>query len=211
MIVASSYVDHPQFEGESFSHFHGYTRAFRKIQTVATHTAPIASFPWHEARHEACLRPWCSTRCAPWSLMITAKWYSPGLIWAAGDGLGEESLAISLFASRGGGCRSHRLSSIEPLEMDEALQDTIERACDRVAHHFHLPLQSGSDPSQNAWAVPTTRRNIWMWWSDSPFASPMPPLEPTSSSGSQVRPLRNSGRLFHSKNAHTLTYLHVFS
>jgi threonylcarbamoyladenosine tRNA methylthiotransferase MtaB len=39
----------------------------------------------------------------------------------------------------------YRLSSIEPLEVDAALMDVIEMAGDRVAHHFHLPLQSGSD------------------------------------------------------------------
>jgi threonylcarbamoyladenosine tRNA methylthiotransferase MtaB len=37
------------------------------------------------------------------------------------------------------------LSSIEPLEVDEALMAVMEAAGDRVARHFHLPLQSGSD------------------------------------------------------------------
>ena len=37
-----------------------------------------------------------------------------------------------------------RLSSIEPLEVDEELMDVARRAEDRIAHHFHLPLQSGS-------------------------------------------------------------------
>ncbi|MBC7294539.1 MAG: MiaB/RimO family radical SAM methylthiotransferase, partial [Thermoleophilia bacterium] len=38
-----------------------------------------------------------------------------------------------------------RLSSIEPLEVDSSLLDVMEAAEERVAHHFHLPLQSGSD------------------------------------------------------------------
>ncbi len=39
----------------------------------------------------------------------------------------------------------YRLSSIEPLEVDEALMERRRRAGERVARHFHLPLQSGSD------------------------------------------------------------------
>ncbi len=39
----------------------------------------------------------------------------------------------------------YRLSSIEPLEVDEALMAVVADAGDTVARHFHLPLQSGSD------------------------------------------------------------------
>ena len=38
-----------------------------------------------------------------------------------------------------------RLSSIEPLEVDADVLAAIAAAGDRIAHHFHLPLQSGSD------------------------------------------------------------------
>ena len=38
-----------------------------------------------------------------------------------------------------------RLSSIEPLEVDAAVLDAVDAAGERIAHHFHLPLQSGSD------------------------------------------------------------------
>jgi threonylcarbamoyladenosine tRNA methylthiotransferase MtaB len=38
-----------------------------------------------------------------------------------------------------------RLSSLEPLEVDETLLDVIESSGDRVARHLHLPLQSGAD------------------------------------------------------------------
>ncbi len=38
-----------------------------------------------------------------------------------------------------------RLSSIEPLEVDTAVLDAIDAAGERIAHHFHLPLQSGCD------------------------------------------------------------------
>jgi threonylcarbamoyladenosine tRNA methylthiotransferase MtaB len=38
----------------------------------------------------------------------------------------------------------YRLSSIEPLEVDSRLLDVMELAGEAVAHHFHLPLQSGS-------------------------------------------------------------------
>ena len=38
----------------------------------------------------------------------------------------------------------YRLSSIEPLEVSTELLDILVAAGDKVAHHFHLPLQSGS-------------------------------------------------------------------
>jgi len=46
---------------------------------------------------------------------------------------------------RAGGVPRYRLSSIEPLEVDRELLDAVDNAGGRVAHHFHLPLQSGSD------------------------------------------------------------------
>ena len=38
-----------------------------------------------------------------------------------------------------------RLSSIEPLEITDSLLMVIAEAQERVAHHFHIPLQSGAD------------------------------------------------------------------
>ena len=38
-----------------------------------------------------------------------------------------------------------RLSSIEPMELDDGVLSVLQAAGPRVAHHFHVPLQSGSD------------------------------------------------------------------
>jgi threonylcarbamoyladenosine tRNA methylthiotransferase MtaB len=65
-----------------------------------------------------------------------------------GRDTGEGSIADLLEALLATGCPNvgrFRLSSIEPLEVDEALLEVVEQAGDRVARHFHLPLQSGSD------------------------------------------------------------------
>jgi threonylcarbamoyladenosine tRNA methylthiotransferase MtaB len=50
-------------------------------------------------------------------------------------------------ADASGGARPDRfrLSSIEPLEVDEPLIEVVERGGERIARHFHLPLQSGAD------------------------------------------------------------------
>jgi threonylcarbamoyladenosine tRNA methylthiotransferase MtaB len=39
----------------------------------------------------------------------------------------------------------YRLSSVEPLEVDDSLIEVVESSGDLVARHFHLPLQSGAD------------------------------------------------------------------
>ncbi len=65
--------------------------------------------------------------------------------WGRDSGAGSLADLLALLVKEGGAPR-YRLSSIEPMELDEALLDVIEGAGDRVARHFHLPLQSGSDP-----------------------------------------------------------------
>lgn len=53
------------------------------------------------------------------------------------------------------GLRRIRLSSIEPIEVDEALIDWVATS-DKACAHFHLPLQSGSDTILAAMRRPYT-------------------------------------------------------
>ena len=147
LVVVSPYLERPRFESESFSHFHGYTRAFLKIQTGCDSRCAYCVIPL--ARGPACSMPKDEV-LAQVQLLATRHYREVVLtginLGSWGKGAGEGSLAdlLAVLVDQGGAGR-YRLSSIEPLETDEALQQVILQAGDRVAHHFHLPLQSGTD------------------------------------------------------------------
>ena len=99
-----------------------------------------------------------ASRWTCWPTAASGRWCSPASTWAAGGATPARDRVADLLEAlladarerlrlAGGETRigRYRLSSIEPLEVDAALMDVIEPAGDRVAHHFHLPLQSGSD------------------------------------------------------------------
>ena len=52
-----------------------------------------------------------------------------------------------------------RLSSLEPMDLDEALFSVIDGEAN-ICHHLHLPVQSGSDAVLEAMGRPYTRRNM---------------------------------------------------
>jgi threonylcarbamoyladenosine tRNA methylthiotransferase MtaB len=147
LVAVSAYVDRPRFESDSFSHFHGYTRAFLKIQNgcdsrcayciIPLARGPARSMPKDEVLAQVDLLATRGYREVVLTGINLGSW---------GSDTGEGSLADLLRAlvSRDRPER-YRLSSIEPLETDAALQHVILEAGDRVAHHFHLPLQSGSN------------------------------------------------------------------
>jgi threonylcarbamoyladenosine tRNA methylthiotransferase MtaB len=159
-LVVSPYPEHPEFEGEFFSHFYGYTRAFLKVQTgcdsrcaycvIPLARGPARSMPKADVLREVDLLAERGFREVVLTGINLGSW---------GRDSGEGSVADLLEAllerddtavpgwtgSRQGTIGRYRLSSIEPLEVDEALLEIVARAGDRVAHHFHLPLQSGSD------------------------------------------------------------------
>jgi threonylcarbamoyladenosine tRNA methylthiotransferase MtaB len=168
-LSVSPYPEHPEFEGEFFSHFYGYTRAFLKVQTgcdsrCAYCIIPIArgsarSMPKADVLREVDLLAGRGFREVVLTGINLGSW---------GRDTGEGSVADLLEALLDrdapgpgeepghGGCEGgelqapqavgrFRLSSIEPLEVDEAVMAVVEAAGDRVARHFHLPLQSGSD------------------------------------------------------------------
>jgi threonylcarbamoyladenosine tRNA methylthiotransferase MtaB len=158
-LSVSPYPEHPDFEGEFFSHFYGYTRAFLKVQTgcdshcayciIPTARGPARSMRLADVLHEAGLLAERGFREVVLTGINLGDW---------GRDTGEGTIADLLGAlldhavPRAGepervpaSLGRLRLSSIEPLEVDAALLAVIDGAGDRVAHHFHLPLQSGSD------------------------------------------------------------------
>jgi threonylcarbamoyladenosine tRNA methylthiotransferase MtaB len=150
-ISVSPYPEHPVFEGEFFSQFHGYTRAFLKIQTgcdsrCAYCVVPLARGPARSMPQAAVLEQ---------VRLLTARDYREVVLtginlgsWGRDTDEGPLANLLRLLledrAPEGDPVDRLRLSSIEPLEIDASLLDVIEGAGERVAHHFHLPLQSGS-------------------------------------------------------------------
>jgi threonylcarbamoyladenosine tRNA methylthiotransferase MtaB len=144
----SPYPDRPGFEGEFITHFYGYTRAFLKVQTgcdsrcayciIPLARGPARSMPRAEVLQQIRLL------AARDFLEVVLTGINLGS-WGRDTGEGSLADLLALLVERGEVPR-YRLSSIEPLEVDVALLDVIERAGERIAHHFHLPLQSGSDP-----------------------------------------------------------------
>jgi threonylcarbamoyladenosine tRNA methylthiotransferase MtaB len=146
-LSVSPYPEHPEFEGEFFSHFYGYTRAFLKVQTGCdSHCAycvipiargPARSMPLTHVLREVDLLAGRGFREVVLTGINLGSW---------GRDTGQGTVADLLEALlAGAGISRYRLSSMEPLEVDGALMAVMEAADDRVARHFHLPLQSGSD------------------------------------------------------------------
>ncbi len=150
-VAVSPYPEHPTFEGEFFSQFHGYTRAFLKIQTgcdsgCAYCVVPLARGPARSMPQAAVLQQ---------VRLLTARGYREVVLtginlgsWGSDTSEGPLANLLALLLDdrppEDDSVGRLRLSSIEPLEVDAPLLDVIEGAGERVAHHFHLPLQSGS-------------------------------------------------------------------
>jgi threonylcarbamoyladenosine tRNA methylthiotransferase MtaB len=156
-VAVSPHPAKPDFEAEFFTHFRGRTRAFLKIQTgcdsrCAYCIVPLARGPARSMPKAAVLEQ---------VRLLVAHGYREIVLtgvdlgnWGRDSGEGRLNALLDLLIHDGytgsrpdtmDGLVRFRLSSLEPLEMDEALLDTIQAAGDRVARHFHLPLQSGAD------------------------------------------------------------------
>jgi threonylcarbamoyladenosine tRNA methylthiotransferase MtaB len=159
-LIVTPYPEHPEFEGEFFSHFYGYTRAFLKIQTGCDSRCAYCVIPL--ARGPA--RSMAKADVLSEVDLLAERGFREVVLtginlgsWGSDTGEGSVADLLEALLERGdasapgqtvsqrGAIGRYRLSSIEPLEVDEALMDIAARAGDRVAHHFHLPLQSGSD------------------------------------------------------------------
>jgi threonylcarbamoyladenosine tRNA methylthiotransferase MtaB len=133
---------------ESVCRFHGRTRAFLKVQTGCDSACAYCIVPL--ARGPACSLPQASV------LQQVRRLEADGYreVMLTGIDLGswgrdrrEGSLAdlLGMLLRDGPSSLRYRLSSLEPLELDDALLARFESSEDRLARHFHLPLQSGSD------------------------------------------------------------------
>jgi threonylcarbamoyladenosine tRNA methylthiotransferase MtaB len=151
-VTVSPYSEHPAFEREFFGHFYGYTRAFLKIQTgcdarcaycvIPLARGPARSMPQRDVLDQVRVLASHGHREVVLTGINLGSWGRD-----TGEGSLAELLTLLLEDTPPDGppVGRFRLSSIEPLEVDAALLDVIDRHGDRVARHFHLPLQSGSD------------------------------------------------------------------
>jgi threonylcarbamoyladenosine tRNA methylthiotransferase MtaB len=151
--VVSDYPEAPAFAQEFISHFYGYTRAFLKIQTGCDSYCSYCIIPIARGPARSMPRSQVLTQV---DLLIERGFREIVLTginlgsWGKDTGEGRLSgLLAELVAPPGVGSAErpfvrYRISSIEPLEVDERLLDVVEQAGEQVAHHFHLPLQSGS-------------------------------------------------------------------
>jgi threonylcarbamoyladenosine tRNA methylthiotransferase MtaB len=126
---------------------HGYTRAFLKIQNgcdshcayciIPAARGPARSMPRGEVIGQV-------------EHLINREYKEIVLTginlgsWGHDTQEGELSDLLRFLVAKTNAVR-YRLSSIEPLEVNSALLNTITASGERIAHHFHLPLQSGSD------------------------------------------------------------------
>jgi threonylcarbamoyladenosine tRNA methylthiotransferase MtaB len=143
----SAYPSQPIFEGEFISHFYGYTRAFLKIQTGCDSRCsyciiPAARGPARSMRRADVLQQ---------VRLLAARDFREVVLTGInlgswGRDIGEGTLADLLdMLARYAKSTRYRLSSIEPMEINPLLLDNVERMTEQIAHHFHLPLQSGAD------------------------------------------------------------------
>jgi threonylcarbamoyladenosine tRNA methylthiotransferase MtaB len=146
-IAVSPHPSQPTFHDELYPHFHGRTRAFLKIQTgcdshctyciVPLARGPARSMPRTTVLERVRLLVGRGHREIVLTGIDLGHW---------GNDTAEGSLADLLgLLLRDAWPGRYRLSSVEPLEVDAALIDVVQQAGDRMARHFHLPLQSGAD------------------------------------------------------------------
>ena len=148
--TVSVYPESPAFDQEFISHFYGYTRAFLKIQTGCNSRCAYCIIPL--ARGPARSMP--RAQVLEQARLLASRDFKEIVLtginlgsWGRDTGDGPLAGLVQALV-----CDDelllpplrYRLSSIEPLEVDEELLDVLEEAGDRVAHHLHLPLQSGS-------------------------------------------------------------------
>jgi threonylcarbamoyladenosine tRNA methylthiotransferase MtaB len=137
----------PDFDREFITHFYGYTRAFLKVQTGCDSSCSYCVIPI--ARGPARSMPRADV--LEQARLLTGEGYREVVLtginlgsWGRDTGEARLPDLLGALVDESNVSR-YRLSSIEPLEVDTLLLDAVERGGERVAHHFHLPLQSGAD------------------------------------------------------------------
>lgn len=129
------------------THFSGYTRAFLKVQNgcdaaCAYCVIPIARGP---------SRSMPLARVLQQVELLSDRGFREVVLtgihlgaWGRDSGEGGLPDLLTALVARTRMPR-FRLSSVEPLEVDDRVLDAMREAGGRFAEHFHLPLQSGSD------------------------------------------------------------------
>jgi len=143
----TGYDDETAFRSDFVTHFSGYTRAFLKVQNgcdaECTYCViPIArgrsrSMPLADVLHQVRVLAEKGFREVVLTGIHLGSW---------GTDTGDGTLADLLRTlATDTSMRHFRLSSTEPLEVDDRVLSVMGGYGDRFAEHFHLPLQSGSD------------------------------------------------------------------
>jgi threonylcarbamoyladenosine tRNA methylthiotransferase MtaB len=136
-----------RFEGDFITHFTGYTRAFLKVQNGCDAGCSYCVIP-------AARGPSRSMRLADVQEQLRllggegfAEVVLTGIhLGAWGRDTGEGQLADLLSGVLAvEEVPRFRLSSTEPMEIDDRVLTIMKAAGPRFAEHFHVPLQSGSD------------------------------------------------------------------
>ena len=145
-VAVTAYTDSPAFEGDFFTHFSGYTRAFLKVQNGCDASCSYCVIP--AARGPS--RSMHADHVLAQVRLLADQGYQEVVLtgihvgsWGRDTGEGGLADLLALLATHGAVPR-YRLSSTEPMEVDEEVLAVMRAHADRFAPHFHVPLQSGS-------------------------------------------------------------------
>lgn len=145
-VAVTAYTHSPVFQGDFFTHFSGYTRAFLKVQNGCDAACSYCVIP--TARGHSRSMP--ATEVLAQLRLLADQGYREVVltgihIGSWGHDIGEGGLADLLtILATDGAVPQYRLSSTEPMEVDDDVLAVMQTHPDRFAPHFHVPLQSGS-------------------------------------------------------------------
>lgn len=212
-VIVSAFPASPELESTRIHRFSSYTRAFIEVQTGCN------------ARCSYCVVPYARgpSRCmrlrdvVEQVEMLAYEGFKEVVLtgihlgrWGLDTGEGELADLVRALTEIPEGPRI-RLSSIEPMEWTDKLISAIDRAGPRVAHHFHVPLQSGSDKILSLMGRPYRRmqylervEKLAQTFPDAAIGADVIVGFPTEDEGDFNETLRLVEQS-------PLTYLHVFS
>jgi threonylcarbamoyladenosine tRNA methylthiotransferase MtaB len=146
-VVVTPYSSSTAFRDDFVTHFSGYTRAFLKVQNgcdagcsycvIPLARGPSRSMPLERVVEQVGLLADRGYR----EVVLTGIHLG---MWGRDAAEGTLPDLLRALVERTDVPR-FRLSSIEPLEVDDRVLEVMSAAGGRFAEHFHLPLQSGSN------------------------------------------------------------------
>ena len=145
-VAVTPYTGTPAFESDFFTHFSGYTRAFLKIQNGCDASCSYCVIP--TARGPSRSMP--AGKVLAQVRLLADQGYQEVVLtgihmgsWGHDTREGGLADLLTILATHGAVPR-YRLSSTEPMEVDDDVLAVMRTHADRFAPHFHVPLQSGS-------------------------------------------------------------------